>query len=179
MTTLYANVADLREVLQGTDTGVGTAAQLSDTQLTLALTSASNRVSVYAGSVFDSSTPQAVPPAIFHDLTLDLAGFWALKTYMKNKVIAPDHPVFIAYSNAQTMLNNVRDGKIRLDVQPVGGGPGLETGVIINRIPPIFTGDDSNTRVGQSGFLESDVPLGGWAPRGIDWGGAGGPFYQG
>jgi phage gp36-like protein len=177
---LYASVADLKSVLQGTDNGTGTAAQLTDAQLTLALQAASNRISVYAGNVYDSSSPQAVPPDIFHDLALDLAAFWATKTYMKNKVIATDHPVFIAYANAQTILNNVRDGKLRLDVQVVGGGPGSETGLVLNRIPPIFNGDDSNTRVGQSGFLESDVPLGpNWAPRGLDWGGSGGPIYQG
>lgn len=179
MATLYATVADLRSVLSGTDSGIGTAAQLSDSQLTLSLTSASNRVSVYAGSVFDSSTPQAVPPPIFHDLTLDLAAFWAHKIYTKNKVVPTDHPIYVAYKNAQQMLDDVRDGKIRLDPQPVGGGPGQETGMIINRIPPVFTGDDSNTRVGQSGYLESDVPLGGWAPRGVDWWGGGGSIYQG
>ena len=62
MTILYATVADLREVLSGTDSGIGTPAQLSDLQLTQALTSASSRISVYAGSVYDSSSPQAVPP---------------------------------------------------------------------------------------------------------------------
>ena len=75
MTTLYASLSDLRLTMDGTDSGTGTAAQLTDAQLTLALTAASNRVSVYAGNVYDSSSPQAVPPDIFHDLTLDLAAF--------------------------------------------------------------------------------------------------------
>ena len=78
--TLYASVADLRNVMDATDSGTGTAAQLTDTQLTLALYAGSNRVSVYAGNLYDSSVPEAVPPGILHDLTLDVACFWATKT---------------------------------------------------------------------------------------------------
>ena len=51
---------------------------------------------------------------------------------------------------------------------------------MINRVPPIFTGNDSNTRISpETGVLEADVPLGQWAPRGTDWAGAGGSLYQG
>lgn len=179
MATLYATVADLQEVLSGTDSGTGTAAQLTATQLTLALTSASNRVSVYFGNIMDSSSAQADPPPIFHDLTLDLAAFWATKTYMKNKVIDPQHPVYIAYKDAQQMLQDVRDGKLRLDVV-IPGGVGGEVGVIINRIPPVFNGDDSNTRVDRySGYLASDVPMGQFAPGGSDDLSSYGPTYQG
>ena len=180
MTLLYAPVEDLVNVLSGTDSGVGTPAQLSPDQLTLALQNATNRISVYFGSVQDSSNDQATPPAIFHDLCLDLAAFWAWKTYLKGKAIPNTHPAFIAYQNATTMLNDVRDGKLRLDPLP-GGGVESETGTVINRIPRIFSGEDSNTRVNPgTGFLESDVPLGaGWAPRGDDLLGGGGTVYQG
>lgn len=175
---LYASVPDLRKVLDSTDSGQGTPAQLSDEQLTLALYAASNRVSVYSGELWDSSAPQWAPPPILHDITLDLAVFWAWKTYLKGRSIAADHPAFIAYTNAQSLLRDVRDGKIRLDPQ-AGGGIGTETAKIINRLPPVFTGEDSNTRVGLSGGLESDVPAGSWTPRGDDWSGAGGAVYQG
>jgi hypothetical protein len=177
--TMYASVADLRNVMAGTDSGMGTADQLTDAQLTLALYAGSNRVSVYSGNVWDSSTPQAVPPAILHDLTLDLACFWAYKTYLKSKSIDATHPVYIAYKDAMSVLSDVRDGKILLDPAPAPG-IGQETGAIINRIPPVFTGRDSNTRVDpRTGTLEPDVPLGMWAPMGMDWPGAGGPVYQG
>ena len=59
--TLYATVADLRNVMSGTDSGSGTAAALTDAQLDLALYAASNRVSVYAGNVYDSSVPPRRP----------------------------------------------------------------------------------------------------------------------
>lgn len=177
MTVLYATVADLQSVLSSTDSGIGTPAELNTQQLTLALTTASNRISVYSGQVWDSSTPQLVPPDILHDLTLDLAAFWAWKTYLKGKSIAVDHPAFIAYQNAQSILNDVRDGKVNLDITPEGG-VGDETALVLNSIPQIFSGADSNTRVGMTGILETDVPLGQWSPRGLGWDG-GGPTYQG
>jgi phage gp36-like protein len=177
--TLYASVEDLRQVMYGTDTGTGTAAQLTDQQLELALYAASNRVSVYAGNVYDGSTPEATPPPILHDLTLDLAAFWAAKTYLKWKEIPPTSGVYIAYANAMTMLNAVRTGDILLDVSAAPGVGANESGTVINRIPNIFTGANSNTRISpRTGVLEPDVPLGQWAPMGADWG-DGSAVYQG
>jgi Protein of unknown function (DUF1320) len=174
--TLYASVADLRNVMSGTDSGTGTAAQLTDAQLELALYAGSNRVSVYAGNLFDSSTADADPPGILHDLTLDLAAFWATKTYLKNKAIETTSPVYIAYKDAISVLQDVRDGKILLDIAPAPG-VGEETGTVINRVPRIFTGFDSNTRINpMTGTLQADSPF--WTP-----GSAGlvdaGPEYQG
>ena len=55
-----------------------------------------------------------------------------------------------------------------------------EVGTVINRMPPIFTGNDSNTRLDPStGILEADVPLGQWAPMGVDWADGGATLYQG
>lgn len=181
MSTLYATLADLRLTMDGTDSGTGTAAMLTDAQLTLALQAASNRVSVYAGNVFDGSTPQATPPDIFHDLTLDLAAFWATVTYRKSKALAPDDPVRLRYNDAQAILNAVRDGKLRLDVV-APGGVGEEVGVVINNIPNIFTGDDSNTTLNPlTGALQADVPSDMWRPGYADITeqmGAGSAWYQ-
>lgn len=174
MTTLYATVSDLQQAMDGTDSGTGTASQLTTAQLTLALTAASTRVSAYAGNEYDSSTPEAVPPDIFHDLCLDLAVFWATTTYMKHKVISPTHPVWLRYSEAMKVLNQVRTGELRLDVVPPGG-VGQETGLVINRLPNIFTGRDSNTRYNPgTGGIEADTPdwmftpsmTGGWDSAG-------------
>jgi phage gp36-like protein len=177
--TLYASVADLRNVLAGTDSGTGTAAALTDAQLTLALYAASNRVSVYAGNVYDSSVPEADPPAILHDLTLDLACFWAAKTYMKYKAIEPTSPIYLAYVNAMSILQAVRAGTILLDPSPAPGIAANESGTVINQIPRVFTGANSGTRVSPvTGTIEPDVPLGEWAPMGMGWG-DGGALYQG
>jgi phage gp36-like protein len=161
--TLYASVADLRNVMSGTDSGTGTAAQLTDAQLELALYAGSNRVSVFAGNLYDSSTADADPPGILHDLTLDLAAFWATKTYLKNKAIETTSPVYIAYKDAVSVLEDVRDGKILLAIAPAPG-VGDQVGTVINRIPAVFTGRDSNTRLDPiTGTLEADSPF--WTAR--------------
>ena len=121
-----------------------------------------------------------MPPGILHDLALDLACFWAYKTYLKSKSIEPTHPVYIAYRDAMGILTDVRAGKVLLD--PVAApGIGAEGGTVINRIPPIFTGNDSNTRISPvTGTLEADTPFGQWTPRGTDWDGAGSSaWYEG
>ena len=177
---LYASVADLKAVMAGTDSGTGTAGQLSDVQLTLALYAASNRVSVYAGNAYDSSSAAATPPPILHDLTLDLAVFWASTTYLKHKAIEPTSPVYLKYVSAMAILQDVRAGKILLDPATAPGIAANEGGTVINQIPGIFTGRNSNTRLDPTtGILEPDVPLGEWAPFGMDWSGAGGAVYQG
>jgi hypothetical protein len=164
--TLYATVTDLKDVLSGTDGGVGSPAELSTNQLTLALQAASSRVSVYFGTIMDGSNPQAQPPDIFHDLTLDLAMFFAWRTYLKGKAMPVDHPAYLAYQNADAILQDARNGKIRLD-PAAAGGVDQEIGLVINRIPRIFTGDNSNTRVDVlTGALEPDTPIGQWTPRG-------------
>lgn len=159
---LYADVADLRLTLGGTDSGTGTAAALSDDQLTLAIKRASNTVSVYAGGIYDSSTPGAVPPDIFNDLTLDIAAWISTLYYRKGKALAPTDPVQLRYASAMQMLEDARDGKIVLTVGVTGSDSG---GRVINRIPNIFSPLDSNTRYNPvTGYLEADTPLPGWAP---------------
>lgn len=160
---LYASTDDLRTVLSSTDSD-GTAAQLSDAQLTLALTAASTRVSTYTGSVWDSSTPQAVPPDLLHDLTLDLACWWAATYYAKNKELGPQHPIVLRYTEAKDVLKDIRDGLVRPDVVPPGG-VGMETGHVNNPLPNIFTYNDSNTYWDPStGTIAADTPVDEWAP---------------
>lgn len=152
---LYANISDLRTVLSSTDSA-GTAAQLTDAQLTLALTAASTRISTYTGTVWDSSTPAAVPPDLLHDLCLDLAAWWAATYYAKNKELGPQHPIVLRYTEAKAVLTDIRKGVIRPDVQ-TPGGLGMETGHVNNPLPPIFTGADSNTMYSPStGGIEAD-----------------------
>lgn len=169
--TLYVSLQDLRDALDSTDDGTGTPSKLSDDQLTLALHWGSNRVSVYAGNFYDGTNPQAEPPPILHDLSLDLAVFRAWVTYLKGKVVPADHPALIAYQGALSILKDVRNGTILLDVADAPGSGAA--GKVINRVPPVFTGRDSSTRTNPvTGTLEADVPDGMWAPMGTDWSGA-------
>lgn len=162
-TVLYATVAELRNILSGTDM-TGTAAQLTDSQLTQALTSGSNTVSAYAGNVWDvTQNPQFTPPVILHDLALDLAAWWASTTYLKFKQMGNDSPVVLKYTHAMKVLEDIRDGRVRIDVD-VPGSVGAESGHVLNVLLPagatnVFSLEDSNTRVNlASGYLEAGVP---------------------
>lgn len=167
---LYATISDLRTVLGSTDPA-GTAAQLTDAQLTYALTAASTRVSAYTGSVWDSTTPQAVPPDLVHDLTLDLACWWAATYYAKNKELGPQHPIVMRYTEAKAVLQDIRKGVIRPD-PTTAGTVGQEVGYINNPIPPVFTSADSGTEYSPAtGGIEADTSPDDYSGRWLfdDW----------
>ena len=178
-TTLYATVADLRLALQGTDDGTGTAAKLTNPQLTQALTAASSRVSVYAGGIYDSSDPTAMPPPIFWDLTVSIATYFATAMYLKQKELVQQHPSYVRYQDAMKVLQDARDGKVRLDVE-TAGSIASETGLVINRVPNIFNGRDSNTRINPlNSTIEADTPFDEWMPGWLGAWDSGGAEYQG
>lgn len=165
---LYADIADLKQVMDSTDGGTGTGAQLSDAQLTLALQAGSTRVSLYAGAIYDSSTPAAEPPSAFHDLTLDIAAWYAWTYYLKSKALTPNHPVMVRYTEAMKVLQDARDGKISLTVGVLGSG--AAGAAIINRIPNVFTGFDSNTAIlGDQLIVDSPVDEGLDGGTGSGW----------
>ena len=174
---LYAQVDDLKLALQSTDPS-GTAAQLTNPQLTQALIAASNRISVYAGGIYDSSIPSAVPPPVFYSLCLGLASYFATAMYLKQKEMLLQHPSFTMYTDAMKVLQDARDGKIRLDVLTIGA-IASETGIVINRIPNIFRFKDSNVRLNPlDTTIEADTPSSQWVPTWAELGG-GGAEYQG
>jgi hypothetical protein len=167
VTTMYATVADLKTALSSTDSGVGTAAQLSDPQLTQALVAASNRVSAYSGTTYDADAiPPQVAPAIYKDLTLQLAAYWATRNYLKHIVIGPTHPVFLGYTEAMTILDLARRGQVTLDPSPSG----TSASGVHNRIPAIFAPADSNTYTDADGYLKTDTPADLYAPSMRGWG---------
>lgn len=155
---LYASTDSLKLVLDSTDAGTGTAAQLSDEQLTLALTAATDRVSLYANTEFTDPVPSLIT-----SLTLDLAAWWATTYYLKQKEMPATNPVQLRYTEAQKVLEAARKGEVSLtgpgadDVPDAGGAPAGVGARVINRIPTIFTGDDTNTVV-REGVLYPDTP---------------------
>jgi len=181
---VYAPVADLRNVMGGTDAGSGDPSALSDAQLSLALRSASNIVSAYVGNVWDVAQQQPggqdfTPPVLLHDLALDLGAWYAWRIYNKHKEIGPQHPVTLAYNHAMKVLEDVRDGRVRLDPDEPGS-PGFETGHVNNPLPPVFTGDDSNTEIDlATGGLVASTPADMYRPGWSDLTGDYGPEYQG
>lgn len=158
---LYSDVDTLRLVLDSTDAGTGTAAQLSDAQLTQALTYGTDRVSVYAGAIFDPAvtTPgqAGYMPGIIADLTIDIAAWYATTIYLKQKDLGANNPVQLRYNEAKTILESVRKGEVSLDVATEAAASAR----IINRIPGIFTNADTDTVFDPSTrFLMTDTSVG-------------------
>ena len=143
---LYASTDALKLVLDSTDAGTGTAAQLSDEQLVMALTAARDRVSLYANTEFTDPVPSLIT-----SLTLDLAAWWATSYYLKQKEMPATHPVQLRYTEAVKVLEAARKGEVNLLGPGADGSDGTAGaaggGRVINRIPAIFTGQDSNTEV--------------------------------
>jgi phage gp36-like protein len=156
---LYASTDALKLVLDSTDAGTGTAAQLSDEQLDMALTAATDRVSLYANAEFTAPVPSLIT-----SLTLDLAAWWATTYYLKQKELTANNPVMLRYTEAMKVLEAARKGEVNLlgpgadDIPDDGSGASAAVGgKVINRIPAIFTGADSNTVV-RGGVLYPDTP---------------------
>jgi phage gp36-like protein len=141
---LYASTAALKLILDSTDAGTGTAAQLSDEQLEMAITAASDRVSLYANAEFTDPVPSLIT-----SLTLDLAAWWATTYYLKQKEMPATNPVQLRYTEAVKVLEAARKGEVNLlgPGADGGAGGGAAGGHVINRLPCIFTGQDSNTEV--------------------------------
>jgi phage gp36-like protein len=157
---LYSDVDTLRLVLDSTDAGTGTAAQLSDAQLTQALTYGTDRVSTYAGTVFDPAAAAGQAgymPGIVADLAIDIAAWYATTIYLKHKGLAADSPVALRYAEAKAILEAVRKGEVSLDVATEAAA----SAKIINRIPGIFTNADTDTVFDPStGYLQTDTSVG-------------------
>jgi hypothetical protein len=75
------------------------------------------------------------------------------------------HPVVRRYDAAMKLLDDVRAGKVRLEVPdapPGGGGAGGGAGSggskVINRIPDVFVGADSDTLVYSSQLYADTRP---------------------
>ena len=62
--------------------------------------------------------------------------------YSKHKDIGPSHPVVLRYTEAMKVLTDIRDG--RIDVNPLV--PASAGAKVINTVPGIFSGSDSNIR---------------------------------
>ena len=158
---LYSDVDTLRLVLDSTDAGTGTASQLDDAQLTQALTYGTDRVSTYAGTIYNPAvtTPgqAGYMPGIVADLTVDIAAWYATTIYLKHKSLPADSPVQVRYNEAKAILESVRKGEISLNVATEAAASAR----IINRIPGIFTDADTDTVFDPAtGFLQTDTSVG-------------------
>lgn len=160
MPVSYCQPSDIRNNVAGTDSGLGTCAQLTDAQLSAAIGQASAKVSAYTGTswVTDSNTPVVTIPDIVVNLTVQIATFYATCVYRKNRPLVPGDPALLGYQDALLTLNDIRSGAI--EVVPAGPGEApIESGKVINTVPSIFTYEDSGTEPdGRGGIMPAGAP---------------------
>ena len=156
MVNYYCAPSDVRDNVAGTDSGTGTCAQLSDSELTAAIVRASSRVSAWTGQAYD---PPDVPDLIF-DLTVQLATWYGTLTYRKGKALPADDPVALGYADAMATLKAISSGSVVVVPPDPGDPPGPDEPQpsvprVINTIPSVFSGRDSATEVTSGGRLRA------------------------
>jgi hypothetical protein len=137
MAAAYCTVQDVRDAVSGTDHGTGTAAALAPAQIEGAISRASTRVGMYAGSswVPDSSHPDVHVPDLVRDLTVQLAAYYATLIYRKGVPLDPNDPVALGYADAMKALNAISNG----EAEVIPAGPGGDVpgggGHVVNTVP--------------------------------------------
>lgn len=156
----YITTAALKLAMSSTDAGTGTAAGLTEAELTEVIGRASNRVSSWVGQTFDTdlATPAFDVPPMVVDLTTQIAVYYAWLNYLKGKPMSAQHPAYLGYQDAMATLKAINAGDIRIDPQPAGGL--TEVAIVINpNRGPIFTDEDSNVSLGPQGELVAGTPV--------------------
>jgi phage gp36-like protein len=157
---MYCLPSDIRANVAGTDAGTGTCAQLEDYQLSAAIAQASAKVSAYVGTAYvvDAADPVVVVPDLVRTCAIQLATFYATLTYRKGKDLSPMDPVYLGYLDAISTLKDIAAG--RIDVAPTGpADPVDRPGKVVNRLPRIFTWEDSGTEPdGRGGIMPAGAP---------------------
>jgi len=108
----YLDAAALRDVLGGTENLAGTAASLSDDDLTSAIDQAQAEVDGRLAVRYE--TPMTNPPQLVIDLTADIAAYIATLVYRRGEPIVPGEPILLRYQRAEALLAQAAAGTLTL-----------------------------------------------------------------
>ena len=154
---LYCAPNDVRQILTGLNQG-GTAADLQDAQLNVAILRASAKVSAWCGQQYGTDGGgNAIPiPGTIFTWTVGIAAYLATLMYHKSKPLDKDDPVMAMYEDVLDDLTAVSKGYADPDPQtPNKSISGA--GHVVNKIPRVFTPSDSGTQLRAGGYLGSDA----------------------
>lgn len=114
----------------------GTAADLSDDQITEAIKRGDNLIDTYIGGKY--ATPVAEPPVGLVQWSASAGAYYATLTYRRGKDLSDQDPVVRQFALLMQMLQGVASGKLTLPI-PANTQPGATTGVG----PPVnsYSGD--------------------------------------
>lgn len=133
---MYATVDDVRGVLARDPAApAGTAAELSDAEITTAITSAAAQVDSRLAGRYAVPFTDPVPQLVA-DITRDIAAYLADLTYRQGKDYETQmDPVVLRYQQAQALLAQLAAGQADLPVAP----PVVESGGVMRGFQP-YTG---------------------------------------
>lgn len=149
MTALYCDAEEVRKLARGAgNDNKGTAAELSDDQILLAIEQASGVISSYVGTDYevDQYNDAVVVPQLVKSLALDLSLYYATLMYRKGKSLDEFDPVYLRYRAAVAIFQDLISGKIQADPKKPGHAASV-TSRVINTVPGVFTTRDSGTRI--------------------------------
>jgi len=138
----YTTREEVREILRQTDATTGTAADLEDDKLDLAITDASAEVDGYLSARYTVPFTPTYPPLVV-SITRAIAAYLADLNYRQNvDYDTPLDPVYLRYQRAKDTLEKLSDGRMQLpDVDD--GEPPTAEGLYINPYSgTMFTMDD-------------------------------------
>lgn len=160
----YCAVADVITALTSYNS-TGTSSDISSDVITLAINQASARVSAWTGRDWgtDASGASVAVPDMIQSITVDIAVYYSSLSYWKNKSPDANNPVLLRYNAAMSDLKAIQEGQITpnpvpLDTQINGAGH------VVNTIPGIFTGRDSNTTMDRGHVEAQSYPAPGTLP---------------
>lgn len=123
--TAYCTVADVRGVLApDADDPSGTAAVLSDDQITAVIDDAQTEVDARLGVRYEVPFADPVPQPV-KQITRDVAAYLATLTYRKTLDLSDQDPVVLRYTRAMNLLTAISKGQADLEVPT--GDPEPET----------------------------------------------------
>jgi phage gp36-like protein len=132
----YLTPTALRLALAGSENLTGTAADLSDADLTDAIEQAQAEVDGRLSTLYD--TPFAAPSQIVIDITRDIAAYLATLTYRRGDPLQPGEAVTLRYTRAQQMLKDASKGDLPL---PSTTGSGTEMPATVASVSNPYDGD--------------------------------------
>jgi phage gp36-like protein len=125
----YLDPADVRLILAGTENAAGTAASLTDNDLTDAISEAQDEVDGRLAARYD--TPFTDPPTVVVNITRDIAAYLATLTYRRGDPIQPGETIQLRYNRAQNLLSQAANGTFPLPL-PGGGGDEAAAANVVN-----------------------------------------------
>lgn len=148
---MFSTVQDVKNALAPSGVITGTAATLSDVQITDAINEADSTIRSMIGNIYSIPLlpvdPPTDPPTTYGQEPVrywsrDIAAFLATLTFKRNQDVSENDPVRLRFNLAMKSLQDIRDGKATLPFPPADGDADAGAAVF-NTVPHLFTPLDS------------------------------------